>query len=100
MTRENLRHLLTHAGDPERVDQAMQLGMSCLREARKQVRRRLLRHALEAGERRLVELVEVRRTLDELPLDQLVDDLFAEPLDVHRAPAGEMQERLLALRLA
>ncbi len=31
-------------------------------------------------------------------VDQLVDEALAQPLDVHRAPAGEMQQRLLALR--
>ena len=30
--------------------------------------------------------------------DQLVDQLLAQALDVHRPPAGEMQERLAALR--
>ena len=33
-------------------------------------------------------------------IDQLVDQLLAQPLDIHRPPAGEMQQGLLALRRA
>ena len=42
----------------------------------------------------------IGRRLDQLLLDQLLDELVAEALDVQRTAAGEMPERLLALRAA
>ena len=44
------------------------------------------------------EPVEVGRRVHEARVDQLIDELVAQALDVHRAPAREMQQRLLALR--
>ncbi len=41
--------------------------------------------------------VQVDRRLDDCRVDQLIDQLVAQPLDVHRAPAGKMQQCLLAL---
>ena len=46
------------------------------------------------------EAVQVRHGADHLAFDQLVDQLFAETLDVHRAALREMQDRKLALRRA
>ena len=44
------------------------------------------------------ELVDVRRRVDQTGVDQLIDELVAKTFDVERAPAGEVQQRLLALR--
>ncbi len=54
-------------------------------------------HALEARERLYVEPVDVGRRVDESRIHQLIDQLLAQALDVHRAAAREMQQRLLAL---
>ena len=47
-----------------------------------------------------VEFVQIGGIGHKAALDELVDDLLAQPLDVHRAPRREVQQRLLALRLA
>ena len=46
----------------------------------------------------MVERVEVGQRCDHAAVDELVDELLAQAFDVERAPAGEMQDRLLALR--
>ena len=45
-----------------------------------------------------VEPVQVGQRADHAAVDQLFDQLVAQALDVHRPPAGEVQDRLLALR--
>jgi hypothetical protein len=56
-----------------------------------------IRSSAQGGD---AELVQVGRRAHEFRLDQLVDQLVAEALDVHRAARREMQQRLLALRAA
>ena len=60
----------------------------------------LVGHALERGELGEAELVQIGRRVDDAAVDELVDELVAQSLDVERAPAREVQERLLALRRA
>src|SRR5919201_729689 len=50
MARQDLRHLLTDAGDAERVDEARELAVARALDVGEHVRRRLLAHALELGE--------------------------------------------------
>src|SRR6187431_1113544 len=52
--------------------------------------------ALETGEGGDVEGVEVGRVGDEAGRDQRVEDLVAEPLDVHGVATGEVGKRLLS----
>ena len=100
MACQDLRHLLAHPRNAQGVNEPVQLRVLGLLDAREEVRSRLFRHALEPGEGRLIELVEIRRAFRQIALDQLVDDLLAQAFDVHRAAAREMEERLLPLRLA
>ena len=44
--------------------------------------------------------VEIRRRFDQPPVDQLLDDLVAKAVDIHRSARYEMDDRLLKLRLA
>ena len=50
-----------------------------------------VRHALEFRERRDTELVQVGGRVHQVGVDELVDELVAQALDVHRPAAGEMQ---------
>ncbi len=62
-----------------------------------QVLRRLLAHALQRQQAGQAEPVQVRQGLDDAGVHQLVDQLLAQALDVHRAALGEVQQGLLAL---
>src|SRR5690606_11615344 len=44
--------------------------------------------------------VQIRWRTDQAAIDQLLDDLVAQPVDIHRAARNEMDDRLLELRLA
>ncbi len=61
---------------------------------------RLLGHAIQAGQRRQAQAVQVGQGVDDAGVHQLVDQLVAEPFHLHRATLGEMQNGLLALRAA
>ena len=91
---------LAHLADAERDEEAGQRGLLAALELRQQVLGRLLAHALEADQRRLVEVVEIGEVAHQAALDQLVDQLLAEPLDVHRAARPEEAQRLLDARRA
>jgi hypothetical protein len=91
---------LADVADAEREDEAGQRGAAALFDRHQQVLRRLLAHALEVGEREHAEAVQIDRRLHDRRIDELVDQLVAQALDVHRAPAGKMQQCLLALRRA
>ncbi len=58
---------------------------------------RFLAHAVELGELRNAEPVQVRGILHEPEVHELVDQLAAEAFDVHRPPGRKMAERLLQL---
>ena len=60
--------------------------------------RALVAHAIERLELFLGRARRGRAATHEAGVDELVDDLLAQALDVERAPAGEMQDRELALR--
>src|SRR5690606_15868371 len=51
---------------------------------------RLLAHALQLRQLSDVQEIKIGRRLDELPLDQLVDDLGAEPVYIHRSAGSEV----------
>src|SRR3546814_6710471 len=44
--------------------------------------------------------VEIRGRFDQPPVDQLLDDLVAQAVDIHRSARYEMDDRLLKLSLA
>ena len=57
-------------------------------------------HAIQCAELGQAQGVELRQAADQAAVDQLIDQLVPQAFDVHRAAAGEMQDRLLALRRA
>ena len=65
-----------------------------------QIAGRFLAHALQAGQLLDRQGIEIGRRMDQAGLDQLINQLVAQPLDVHRPPRREVPERLLALRRA
>src|SRR5438445_621292 len=100
MAREDLGDLLPHARDAQGVDETLELALSRTLNAFEYVLRGLLRHALEAREGLDIQAVQVGRAFHQVALDELVDQLLAQALDIHGAARGEMQQGLLALRLA
>src|SRR5690348_12704584 len=100
VAREDLRDLLAHARDAERVHEARQLDLARALDRVDDVLRRFLRHALQTRERPGGQAVQVGRAAHELFVHELVDELLAQPFDVHGAPAGEVKQSLLALRAA
>ncbi len=100
MAREIQRRRLAHFADAERVDEARQRRRATSIDRGAQVLRRLGSHPVERFERRDVERIDVGHVLDESALDQLIDQLVAEPFDVHRQPRREVADRFFALRRA
>ncbi len=98
--REGERGRLADVADTEPVQQSRQGRLLALLDRRQQVRGRFLSHALELRELRQSERVEVGGRLHLVTLDQLLDHPLAETLDVERAAAREVPQRLLALSAA
>jgi hypothetical protein len=100
MSRQVARGGLADVADAEGIDQALEGRAFRLVELGNQVRRGLFSHALQRFELLRRKAVEVGRRLDQAFVHQLVDQPLAQALDVQRAPAGEVEQRLLALRRA
>src|SRR5690242_7663506 len=97
MLREELRRRLADMANAEPGQKARQRRLLAALELTFQVLRRFLSHALEGGKLLDAERVEIRDVFDDAALDKLVDELFPEPLDVHRAARAEELEALLEL---
>ncbi len=91
---QGLRRLLPNVPDPEGEDQARRLVALALLDLRQQIRRRLLAPALELGEVLRLQVVDRRHVREHPGRHELVDELLAEPLDVHGAPAAEVPQGL------
>jgi hypothetical protein len=100
VTRKDLGHLLAHAGDAEGEDEAPQRRVARALDARDQVARRLLAHALERRQLIGLQAVQVRGARHHFQFDQLLRQLVAQALDVHGAAALEVQQRADPLRRA
>src|SRR5260370_21964155 len=100
MTGERESGGLPHLTDAERIEQPRERRRLALLDRGDEICGGFLTHALERGELRCREPVEIGRRAYQLALHQLLDQLVTEPLDVDRAPAGEVPERLLPLRAA
>ncbi len=98
VAREVLRGRLADVADPEAVEEARERRRAARGDVGDEVACALVGHALERLELLLGERVEIGKRLHEPLVDELVDDLLAEAFDVERAPAGEMEDRELALR--
>jgi hypothetical protein len=96
--REVARRRLPDLADAQREDEAGERRLLALFDGVDHVGRGLVGHPLEARQPGGFELVDVGRRVHDAAVDDLVDQLFAEAFDIHRAASGEMQQRLLALR--
>src|SRR5262249_56964479 len=97
---EQLGARAADVADPECDEEARERRGARALEAREQVLRGLLAHALELRERRRVEGEDVGEAAHEAALDELVDELLAEPLDVERSALREVAQVVLELRRA
>ncbi len=63
-----------------------------------EIARRFVRHPFERRKLRNAELVEIGRRAHDPGIDQLIHQLFAKAVEIHRPAPREMQQGLLALR--
>ena len=60
----------------------------------------LLRHAFESGHRLEIDdslVIQIGQRSDDIPVDELVDQLVTQTFNIHRTASGKMQDGLLAL---
>src|SRR5579862_9952219 len=100
MPRQGQCGRFAHLANAKPVQESRQCRLLALLDGRQQIRRGLLAHALELGELRHAERVEIGRGAHFVPFDELLDELVAEALDIERTAAGEVAQRLLELRPA
>ncbi len=98
MRGEKLRGALADEANADAVDQALEAVLFAGGDFVEQILRGFFGHALEIGERFEIELVEIGEILHQILFDELVDDFFAEAVDIHGVAAGKMQERFPSAR--
>ena len=96
--RQVLRRRLADMADAEAVEKARQRRLPARLDVGDQVGGALVGHPLERLDASPWSAHRVGQRRDQAGVDELVDDLLAQALDVERAPAGEVQDRELALR--
>ena len=89
-----------HLADPQGVDEAGQGGVPGVIDGGQHVFAGLLTHPFQLDQRFQVQPVEIRRVPHQLGFHQLLEQLVANALDIHRQPGGEVLEPFLALGLA
>ena len=77
--------------------EARQRGVLRFLERVDDVLRRLVRHAIQPGQRGETELVQIGQGANQIGVDQLLDQLVAQAFDLDRAACREVQYRLFAL---
>src|SRR5688572_22321126 len=97
MARERSGCRLTDVTNAERIQEASERRVFAVLECVDELHGGLLAHALQVRELLRRELVKVSRTIHELRLDELIDDLRAETFDVQRAATCKVPQRLFAL---
>src|SRR5262249_52247885 len=93
-------HAVRYHSDSKPGEQPCQAALFAGRNLLEQFLRSLLSHALQAFELLRGHSVQVGEILDESLLNQLVDELLAEPANVHGSPPSELQELPLDLSAA
>src|SRR5438477_996759 len=91
---------LAHLANAQGVDETGECGLLAFVDRGNDVGGGFVRHALKGRECCYVEPVDVGRRVHQPRIDELINQFFAEALDVDRAAACEMEQRLLALRRA
>ena len=79
-------------GDAEAVEQAPERAGAAFFDRGEEVGGAFLAHAVERGEGGAVERVEIGNFFEEAGVDELVDEGFAEALDVHGVFGGEVAD--------
>ena len=97
MSGEIARRRFTDVADAQREDETVQRRLARCGNGGTEIHCRFLAHALQACQRVGGKPVEIDRCPHLSRLDQLIDQFFAEALDVHRPPAGKVTQRLFAL---
>ena len=94
---EEVGDAVTDVVDREPGQQAGQAAVFARRDAVDEILGRLFAHPLQFDELVQREAIQVRDGADETGVDELLDDLLAQPLDVHGAAARKGAEHLLGL---
>ena len=89
---------LPDIADAERKNKARQRSVLTVFDCSQQIDCGFFAHAFQINDRQQAEFIQGRGVADDMCIDQLLDQLFAESVDIHRAAAGEMPQCLLALR--
>ena len=102
---ELLGKLVGHAvGDHRHADAGKQSGQAAVLAGGNAIEQVLGRHLAHASQEPdssfIVESVKVGQRFDEVGIDELLDKLFAKPVDVHRLAASELQKLALELPAA
>src|SRR5580700_7981020 len=93
MPGEKLGGTLADERDADAVDEALEAVLLARGDFVEEILGGFFGHALEIGERLEIELVDIGVVLNEILFDELVDDFFAEAVDIHGVAAGKMKER-------
>src|SRR5690606_2883466 len=91
---------LTDIGDAQRIDEAGQAHLLALLDCQQQVVGGYLGKTFQGNDLLIGEREQVRGRADQVPLDQLLDDLLPQAVDIKRPTGDEMDDRLLQLGLA
>src|ERR1700746_2473346 len=93
MAGEELGRALANERYADSVDEALEAVLFARGDFIEEILSGFFGHALEVGDRFEIELVDIGIIFHKIFLDELVDDFFAEAVDVHRMPPGKVKER-------
>ena len=93
MPSEELGGTLADERYADSVDQAFEAVLFAGGDFVKKILGGFFGHAIEIGDGFEIEPVDIGVVLYEISLDELVDDFFAEAVDIHGMAAGKMKER-------
>src|ERR1700757_627483 len=93
MAGEKLGGTLADERDADAVDEALEAVLFAGGDFIEQILGGFFGHAIEIGERLEIELIDIGVVFYQVFLDELVDDFFAEAVDVHGVATGKMKKR-------
>src|SRR5579862_5873862 len=93
MPGEELSGALADERDADAVDEALEAVLFARSDFVEEILGGLFGHALEIGDGFEIETVNIGVVFHQILFDELVDDFFAEAVDVHGVAAGKMKER-------
>ena len=93
MTGEELGGALADEWDADAVDQALEAVLFAGGDFIEEILGGFFGHAIEIGDGLEIEPVNIGVILHQIFFDELVDDFFAEAVDIHGVAAGKMKQR-------